>query len=166
MADLRRSSDEILARRGIAVSLGGAEHRVGRLVIEQNRTWKERLQREAAGRWGAMGASATWSDVIGTFAGLTDLQIDLIVAYDEAHDESGRATRPGVLGGREFIEANADEEEVYEAFKLIAAAAFPFLRDAARFPTLVIQLLAQIQQSSTSAPLPTGDSGPSGSSAS
>lgn len=64
-----------------------------------------------------------------TLAGL----LDLIVAYD----------RTGALGGREWLEENADPAELKAAAEQMAGNAFPFGQAAAVIGSMVAALLGQ-----------------------
>lgn len=92
--------DAILARSGIEIVLGGRPHRVAPLTIEDTRHWKQHLASRVGIAWVAIAAGADdWAKVIATVAAMTDQHVQLLVAWDEAHDADGKATRPGSLGG-------------------------------------------------------------------
>lgn len=126
--------------------LGGVKKPIRQLAAYPNEDWcalvTERFQTMLGqGRL----SSQDWGGIAALAAGQTRLQIELLVAYD----------REGRLGGEEWIGNNASAAEIYEAFKLVLQAAFPFLADAARFPQLLAGLLPQllaISGSSGSAP--------------
>lgn len=82
-----------------------------------------------------------------------DTVLDLVVEYDVT----------GALGGRDWLEANADDREVYEILRSILAVHFPFvrdLRDAIREVMALLAVARSDQASSPSSPSPSGDSTP------
>lgn len=129
----------------ITVRLGGVDKGLRPLPITKNRAWKARLAERIRGALDGFEAR-DWPGIYTLAAGLVDEQVELLIAYDVE----------GRLGGREWIEANATEREIYEAFKAILEEAFPPLADARRFPRLVGELLPQLLASSGSSPSPSG----------
>lgn len=143
----QRTEAEIVTRAGLPVVLGGVAKRVPPLTIGANRRWKELVVATVREQTGASLASLNdWNTVAALLVGATDMLLDLLLAYDET----------SALGGREWIEAHATDEEVYAAFKVVATAAFPFARDAGRFPSLIAEVLKAVPASSTSSPSPSG----------
>ena len=141
-------SDEQIWANALPLVLGGVTKHVRPLAANPSKRWKELLAerfRETFGSFETRGND--WAQVLGLVAGFTDLQIELLVAYD--HE--------GRLGGPEWIGDNASELEIYEAFKAVTVAAFPFLADAQRFPQLLGTLLPQLLAICGSSPSPAGD---------
>lgn len=173
-----RSEHDKVARRGIPIILGGAPRPLPPLVIADSEEWQELFFARIGAAWTELGGvgeqpqlpassqfkaqvhgadpeatgspSTDWTALFGLLAGLTPLQIELLVAYDKG----------GALGGTEWIRANADRTEVYEAIKAIVVHELPFLRDALKAPGLLQGLLRQVQASSTPSPSPSGDASP------
>jgi hypothetical protein len=91
--------------------------------------------------------SATMSE----FTGLTlETVLDVVVSYD----------RTGALGGREWLEDNADPAQLYAAATQMAEVAFPF---ATNIPLLLAALVVRSvvgskPPNSTNGPLPIGGS--------
>lgn len=141
-------SEEEIWEDAIELKLGRVLKRVPPLPANPNRDWKRLLTDKARERFGGQDFSEMgWGELLGVIAGLTDLQVELIVAYD----------REGHLGGAEWILANASEREIYDAFKRLVVEAHPFLEDAARFPALVAELLPQLLASFGSSATPSSD---------
>lgn len=130
----RPSPEQIWAPK-ITLTLGGVPKGIRPLAANPTKPWKELLATRLRETFGSLTTNAQdWSQVVGLVAGFTDLQIELLVAYD--HE--------GRLGGAEWIGDNASEAEIYEAFKTLVKEAFPFLADAQRFPQLLAALLPQV----------------------
>jgi hypothetical protein len=149
-----RSEAEITSHRGLAVTVGGRDKRVPVLPIGPMRAWKQALADRAAELYGAFGGGEDvrdWAAVKNMAIGLGDVMLDLLLEYDV----------DGALGGREWLETHATEEEIYEAFKVMATHAFPFVRDVTKFPALLDLLLdTAAKATSTSSPSPSGASAP------
>lgn len=137
-ADGARSEDELFApgtRRPIVkIVLAGIEKRLEELPVSGNEDWKRELALKAFGRLASAGTLDNAEAIASMFAGVTDVQIELLVAYD----------RDGRLGGADWIRDNASASEIWTAFKEVMKAAFPFLVDAAKAPNLVAELLPQL----------------------
>lgn len=153
------SEEEILAGAPIRIVIGGATQRVAPLTIDKTRIWKGHLAARVGLAWSMFGAAADdWTTLVATVGSLTSQHVDLIVAYDEAHDEDGKATRPGVLGGKAWIESHAGEREVWDGLKAVLDEAFPSAGELLRRvpPALLIPTALQLLGSSTSSPSPAG----------
>ena len=109
-------SDEEIASGTIRLALGGQERLLPVLPIARNRVWTAAFAAAIEKQLAEVPQLDTLGDASAAIAGATDMLIDLLVAYDEG----------GVLGGRDWIENNATAPQVYEAFKAVTAAAFPF----------------------------------------
>jgi len=136
-----RSEQDVLAAAPIAVTLGGRERLLPPLSIRRNREWKRELAQAVGMSWAAFGQAGTddTGSIIGLVAGATDTMLDLLIAYDLS----------GALGGREWIEDNASDAEVYDAFKEVLAVAYPPFRDARTLPGLgqaMVSLLTSASQ--------------------
>jgi hypothetical protein len=155
------AEEEILARASIRIVLGGQPHRLVPLTIDKTRTWKAHLASRVGQAWLAFGAAADdWTTLVATVGALTDQHVDMLVAYDEAHDEDGKPTRPGVLGGKAYIESHAGEREVWDGLKAVLDEAFPSAGELLRRvpPALLIPTALQLLGSSTSLRSPAGPS--------
>ena len=150
MPELTPAEEEaILTRAGIQIVLGGHAKSVAPLTIDRNREWKKGLADTVGVAFGSLAASAAdWKKLVSTVAGMTDQQIDLLVAYDEA----------GSLGGAAWIGAHATEREVWEGLKAVLDEAFPHLAELLRkvSPAILLPTLLQLLESSTSSPSPAG----------
>jgi len=160
MPELTPAEEEaILTRSGIRIVLGGHAKSVVPLSIVQNRAWKKRLGGLVGVAWASIAATAEdWKGLIASIAGMTDQHVELLVAYDEAQDEEGKAARPGVLGGREWIEGHATEREVWTGLKAVLDEAFPQIAELLRKvpPAILIPTALQLLGTSTSSPSPAG----------
>lgn len=129
----------VLAAAPIAVTLGGRERLLPPLSIRANREWKAKLAAAVGQTWVQFGQADDYGHITGLVAGMTDTMLDLLIEYDTS----------GALGGREWIEDNATDVEVYTAFKEVAAVAYPPFQDARTMPGLgqaLIGLIASVSQ--------------------
>lgn len=142
----RPSDEEIWGN--LTIVLGGITKWIRPLPANPSDDWiallGERL-RDALG--GVVASGNDWNGILLAAAGMTKIQIELLVAYD----------REGRLGGVEWIGDNATPLEIWEAFKKVTAAAYPPLAEAARFPQLLAGLLPQLLGPSGSSGSPSGD---------
>jgi hypothetical protein len=134
-----RSDVEIVSGR-LALVLGGQVRDLPVLPIARERVWTEKFTAAIDAQLAAVGSLESVGAVATSLARATDTLIDLLVAYDEGN----------VLGGREWIESNATSGEVYEAFKQVTAAAFPFGLDLARWAPQARAILLQAVLNSAS----------------
>lgn len=128
-----RPDGEVVAGT-LRVRLGGYPKTLPELNIEDNEAWQGKLVVGLASVLKTMDAIKDWDQAVRLVSRSTPLMIDLLVAYDKS----------GVLGGKEWIRANATNSEVYEAFKEVAQASYPFVRDLRQFPTLIGVILDQV----------------------
>jgi hypothetical protein len=154
----KRSEAEIVSRAGIPVMVGGLEKRIPVLPIGPTRRWREQLATTAAGRFGDLRNLADLSATAAAAGGVTDTLLELVLEYD----------REATLGGREWLEEHATDEELYEAFKAVAGQAYPFTRDLPRAAAWVEVLrdaaaTAAASAASTNSPSASGASAPPGS---
>lgn len=148
-----RPEHEVLGAAPIAVTLGGREKLLPPLSIRANREWKARVAAAVGERWVAFGQADDYGRVVGLVAGLTDPMVDLLLAYDTT----------GALGGREWIEANATDAEVYAAMKEVLAVAYPPFQDARTMPGLgqaLVGLLASVSRERMNSAPASGESSP------
>jgi hypothetical protein len=115
-----RTVDDVL--QGIVrLTLGGQPVTLSVLPIRDNRAWKDR-----ANNWlGAVlpqleAPDATRASIIAFLSGMTEMQLELLYAYDKA----------GVLPDRGWVEEHATETELLVALLGVLAAAFPFVATA------------------------------------
>jgi len=122
--DDRRPEDAV-AFGVIPVRMGGEPLLLRTRKIASARTWKL----EVAERFGMSLprfdiAGAGGADSVLSVMQMGDLAseaiLDLVLSYDTE----------GALKGREWVEANADDGEVYRLFRAILDVHFPFARDA------------------------------------
>lgn len=127
----KRTELEIVSRAGIPVIVGGVEKRIPILPMGPTRRWRERLAEEAGAQYGQLRSMSDLTGALAAAGDLTDKLLELVLEYD----------REAALGGREWLEEHATDDEVYEAWKAIARHAYPFSRDLARTPALLEMLL-------------------------
>lgn len=112
----------------IPVSVGGQTRHLPELKRHRNREWKERFQQTVTDTLDKSRALDDLEDVVQLIAGSSDVQLDLLVAYDES----------GALGGREWLDTHATDREIYAALKKVVAVAFPEMPDLlTRMPQLI-----------------------------
>lgn len=119
----------------LPITLGGVQKPIRPLAARPSRDWKTLLAEKIRAATKDIEVSGSdWGQVLTLLSDLTDLQVELLVAYD----------REGRLGSADWILDNASEREIYEAFKAVLIEAFPPLADAQRFPQLLAGLLPQL----------------------
>lgn len=139
-----RSDEDILAGR-VRLILGGQPFDLPVLTIAANREFKAALLRRGFELLDLLDEKTELGALMRRLAQGTNDQLDCLAWFDE------RAQLPS----REWIEANATEDELWAATKAVIAAAFPFvdgLRQA--IPTLV-NLIRTLQGVFTSSSQPT-----------
>lgn len=116
-AEEPRSEEEILAGQ-LPITIDGKPRTVRVLKIGEARDWKRKLLGAMAGGIGTMALEnlADGSNVVGAFG---DRVLELVVAYDV----------DATLGGREYLEMKATDQEVYAGFRRMLAVSFPFVSD-------------------------------------
>ena len=132
-----RSPEDVLAGV-LRIAVGGVEKIVPTLPLRATREWQATLARGPA----AFSVPVTDDDwtaaTVSEFTGLTlDTILNVVVAYD----------RSGALGGREWLEDNADPAQLYAAASQMAEVAFPF---ATNIPMLLAALVVRSVVASTS----------------
>lgn len=146
-----RPEDELFpagsSRPTVTVVLGGIPKRMLELPARANEEWKRELAEQVATRSASLRTLDSTAAIAALFSGVTDVQAELIAAYD----------REGRMGGKDWILDNATASEIWTAFKGVLFAAFPFLSDAARAPNLVAELLPQLVALLGNQPSPSGD---------
>lgn len=128
--------------------LGGVRKDVPALVIVDNEIFQAKLAERLSGIWAGVASLDGWDDVLARVTTSLPQMIEVIVDYD----------KEGRTGGLEWIRANATPDEVYDGFKAVLEASFPFARDLVKYPTLLSQVLGQLTGSSPSSPPPSGAS--------
>ena len=124
MSDPRTEAE--IAGGFIRITMGGTTREVPTLKIGAARAWKDGLGSHLS-RLNALDLTLDPKDPDATVRSLTpllnistDAMIDILLSYDAR----------SVLGGREWIEENADESEVYAALRKVLGVVFPFVLDA------------------------------------
>lgn len=111
--------DEDVLSGVLRLTVGGVEKEVPTLPIRPAREW-QRMVTAVSGGFGLPALDDWQTDDAGRFANLTlDTLLDLALAYD----------RTAALGGRDWLEDNANPQELYEAVVAMAENAFPFAED-------------------------------------
>jgi hypothetical protein len=147
-----RTAEDVAA--GILrIAIGGTVREVPTLKAKYVGAWAMQVMlQDDAGELVKIKPLDEWTgaDVAALAGPAIDRVIDLIVAYD----------RSGALGGRDWLEENADPPQLQTAFTQMLGNAFPL---ATSPDVLAGTIMAQVaagssRASSTSGPLPTGTS--------
>lgn len=150
----QRTPEDILAGV-LRINVGGIEKRVPTLPMNASAEWQEALGAQLGGFARNLSTDQSADSLMG-FARFTQQAIlEAVVAYD----------RSGALGGREWLEENADPAQLYIAFRQMAEVVFPFVNDVRSLLAMLPGLLAQADvesgsPSSTNGLSPTGGSTP------
>lgn len=148
---IERNPEDVV-RGALRIWVGGGEKKVPTLKIRASEAWVL-VAAEKIGPLTLSLAAEESPEVLGSFAVLTQNAIlDLVVAYDTT----------GALGGRQWLEDNADPLEVFTALRQMARVALPFVDGVG----IVMEVLARMERlvlslkslTSTSGPSPTGAS--------
>ena len=111
-----RTPEDILAGV-LRIAVGGVEKIVPTLPLRATREWQARIGTGPSGFSVPVTVDDWTAANVSEFAGLTvDTILDLVVAYD----------RTGALGGRDWLEENADPAQLYAAAEQMAEVAYPF----------------------------------------
>ena len=115
----QRSEEDIL-RGVLVVSIGKpvSKKEIPVLSIAENRKWKAELASLVGTSVGGMKLESV-DDGAKVALSLGDRMIDMVIAYDQS----------AALGGREWIEANATDAQIYAIARSMIEVAFPFVRD-------------------------------------
>lgn len=113
----KRTEDEIVGGL-LTVVLGSIRKPLRILTMREARVWKLSLVGKLGGEIGSLDLAST-KDVGPLIEAASDRILDLVVAYDV----------DGTLGGREWLEGNASDLEVYSVFRRMLEVSFPFVRD-------------------------------------
>jgi hypothetical protein len=146
MTDQARTEEEVVTGL-LAVTLGGRKKPVRVLTMRESRVWKLELVEVLGKGIGSMDLSSA-SDVGPVMTAAIEKITDLVVAYDV----------DGTLGGRDWLETNATDQEVYAAFRLMLERSFPFVKDLRTALTEIRALgLAGALEGAKPAPAPADD---------
>ena len=145
-----RSPEDVLAGV-LRIAVGGVEKIVPTLPLRATREWQALIAERPSG-FSVSASVDDWTpENVSEFTGLTlDFILDLVVAYD----------RSGALGGREWLEENADPAQLYTAAGQMAEVAFPFAENVRMLlAALVVRsVVGSDSPSSTNGRSPTGAS--------
>lgn len=140
-----RPDEEILAGR-VGVTLGGQSFALPVLSIALNRAYKVELLTYVYALIDLLDEQTELGSLLRHLAQGTERQLDAIALYDQT----------GVLPPREWIEANATEDELWAATKAVIAAAFPFVDGLRQAVPTLVELIRTLRAASTSTwPRPT-----------
>lgn len=145
---MAHTEGEVVRRLGASMVLGGVRKDVPALVIADNEAFQARLAERLAGIWAGVASLESWDGIFARVTTSLPQMIEVIVDYD----------KEGRTGGLEWIRSNATPDEVYDGFKAVLEASFPFARDLVKYPTLLTQVLGQLTASLPSSPDPSGAS--------
>lgn len=112
-----RTEEQIVAAV-IPTVVGGKSKLLRILTMRESRTWKAGLVDAVSGGIGSMDLSSS-SDFAPVLDAAADKILELVVAYDV----------DGSLGGREWLETNATDAEVYLVLRRCLEVSFPFVKD-------------------------------------
>jgi hypothetical protein len=117
MPETQRSEEDVL-RGVLPVTVGGEKREIPVLTIGKARKWKVELGKVvgtdvAAMSLESLGDGASVANTVG------DRMLELVLAYDEG----------AALGGREYLEEHATDQEIYAIFRGLVQVSFPFVRD-------------------------------------
>ena len=127
---MARTEEDILAGV-LRIRVGGVEKTMPTLKLKAAREWKAQLI-------GVMSSRLDGFNVTGTadFAQLAQLagdqMLDLVLAYDKT----------GALGGREWLEDNADDAQLYAVLRQALEVSFPFVTDLAAVAGMLRSVMA------------------------
>lgn len=135
----------------VPITLGGKRFEVAELPRRANRRWQSLLTEGIRDRLKALGPLDTADAVIDAIADAADLQMDLLIAYDQfgaaAWSEVRTSPLDAVLPDRDWLDTHATDRECYEAIKLVTVASFPSMPDLVRIvPEFVPMLMRSVQQ--------------------
>jgi hypothetical protein len=146
-----RSPEDVLAGV-LRFTFGGVEKVVPTLKIREVRDWQRRVTAEVPWLESAIHEDGA-IDHLGDFV---DESLDKLIAFVIAYDVSG------ALGGREWLEANADPSELYEASRAMGAVSFPFVGGLRGLRLLLASVVAQAAAEASSSPSSTNGASPTG----
>ena len=140
-----RSAEDVLAGV-LRIAVGGVEKTVPTLSLRASRDWQNALGKRPSG-FSVAPANDDWTLAnVSEFSNIAiDTLLDIVVAYD----------RTGALGGREWLEENADPTQLANAAELMVGASNPFA-DNAR-----LLLVALVLRSVVGSASPNSTNGPS-----
>lgn len=136
-----RSPEDVLAGV-LRISVGGVEKIVPTLPIRATREWQARALDDKT-------APAVEAEGAGIANLAYDTVLDIVLTYD----------RTNALGGREWLEENADPAQLYAAAQQMAEVAFPFVEDVKLLlGARIASVVASARPSFTNGHSPTGAS--------
>lgn len=147
-----RRTDEDKLRGVVPVRWGGDIREVPTLKRGDARVWKASLAKALASVGEVTVTNVDSLAIAGNLAG--DSMLALVREYDKGM----------VLGTEEWIDANVDDSEVYEAFRSLLEVAYPFVNDLrgvlAEMRAMVEVALPSVSPVSTNGASPSGVSTP------
>lgn len=122
-----RTAEDVMAGM-VRVTLGGRIHTLAVLPIGLNDAWKVRFNESFATVFAAMERPDANAGAIMSFlSGMTDVQIDLLMAYDVRYvGDTDDTESAGQLPDIAWIRRHSTEPELLRAVLGVTAAAFPF----------------------------------------
>lgn len=147
-----------MSRAAVPLVLGGQAFGVRVRSRASNRVWQDQVKTGLGEKFAALegieGTEELW-----TYLGdSSDVLLDLVIRYDETN----------VLPAREWIDDNATEHEVLEAFMTLGEQSFPFFEMGRRFlpadmrslvmSRIIVAVLSSSPASPTKKPSPPGPS--------
>jgi hypothetical protein len=126
----------------IPVRLGGQDFNLNVLSIRHNREWTRAFARTMEEIVTGVGNPESMEAVAVAVAANAETIMDQLIAYDAS----------SVLPDREWIDTHATDREVYEAMKLVTAAAFPKGMDLMQLALLQISVKVRTMARTSSTP--------------
>lgn len=128
MPEQRSEADVVAGVLRVSVGRPAVEKTITVLSIADARKWKATLGKTLGNEIGSMSLE-NLKDGGPIALAVGDRTVDLVLAYDQ----------DAALGGREWIEANATDDQLYRILRSLVEISFPFVRD---LKTLVSELRA------------------------
>jgi len=146
-----RSEEDILAGV-LRVRVGSAVKTMPTLKLRQAAAWREKVTTTLSSQLDGFNLNGT-ADLAGLAQLAAGQMLDLVLAYDQTN----------ALGGRDWLEDNADDAQLYAILRACLDVSFPFVRDLAGAVALLRGVIpggTSPGARSTNGRLPTGDSIP------
>ncbi len=138
---MTQRTPEDIAAGVLRISVGGVEKRVPTLPMKACEGWQETLGVQLGGFARNLSGDQSADSLMGFARFTQEAILDAVVGYD----------RTSALGGREWLEENADPAQLYIAFRQMAEVALPFVTDVRSLLAMLPGLLAASDVGSASA---------------
>ena len=157
MLEGERSAQDVLSR-SLRLTLGGTEHVLQVLFIAGNERWREFERKTTSEFVTALEISGeTTRGIIDAWNTQTDLQLDLLYAYD-----TDCGLREGTLPPREVLKEQLYEDELEAALREVVRAANPKAYSAVGAVRQAVEAIRSMEPSSGQPPSTDGPQKKSG----